>query len=47
MAVWIICDTPDCDNHHEAGPSLRLPHGWKGTPWNAHCPDHAHLHVPF
>lgn len=52
MSVWIICDAdPDCDNHAEPNPELirtgRLPTGWTGTLTNAHCPDHAHLHVPF
>lgn len=48
MSVWIICDAnPNCDQHFVAGPSLRLPTGWTGTPWNAWCPDHAAQHIPF
>lgn len=55
MSVWIICDgDPDCDNHTELD-SIgahdlcleHMPDGWAGTPTNAHCPDHTHLHVPF
>lgn len=54
MSVWIICDAnPDCDNHLELATSdfkvadlgLGIPHGWTGTPWDAHCP--LHPDVPF
>lgn len=47
MSVWIICDAPDCDNHHQGDTDMSMPTDWKGTPWDAWCPQHADQHVPF